>query len=106
MLTTQLLRNTLKQAPSEKAADVVDLVVDDGASSNPQSVTMRRMLACSGDWVQVELALTKGMKPLLQTGAPAGAVRGWANGTCTAQLTTCDFNMATPWSPPAPLPPQ
>ena len=82
--------------------DVVDLEVD--GVQDPQTVKMRRILACSGDWVQVEIALVKGMKPLLKTDAPAGAVRGWANGTCTAQLTTCDFRGDTPWSPPAPLP--
>jgi hypothetical protein len=104
LLTTELLRNMLKQAPSETAADVVDLEVD--GVSDPQTVKMRRILACSGDWVQVEVALVKGMKPLIKTDAPAGAVRGWANGTCTAQLTTCDFDQSRQWSPPAPLPPQ
>jgi hypothetical protein len=44
--------------------------------------------------------------PLLKPDAPAGAVRGWANGTSTAQLTTCDFDQSRPWSPPAPLLPQ
>jgi hypothetical protein len=109
LLTTELLRNLLKQAPSETAADVVDLQVygSDGTSlSDPQSVRMRRILACSGDWVKVEIALVKGMKPMLESDAPAGAVRGWANGTCTAQLTTCDFDQSRPWSPPAPLPPE
>ena len=106
LLTTELLRNMLKQAPNETAADVVDPEVDGGAVSNPQSVKMRRIIACSGDWVLVDVALVKGMKPLLRTDAPAGAVRGWANGTCTAQLTTCDFDQSRPWSPPAPLSPQ
>jgi hypothetical protein len=107
MLTTGgLLRNMLKQAPSEKAADVVDLEVGGGAVSNAQSANVRRILACSGDWALVEVALVKGMKPLLKTDAPAGAVRGWANGICIQQLTTCDFTLTTPWSPPAPLPPQ
>jgi hypothetical protein len=99
MLTAELLRNMLKQAPSEKAADVVNLyVVDsDGSTvSDPQSVKMRRLLACSGDWVKVEIALVKDMKPLLETDTPKGAVRGWANGTCTAQLTTCDFDQSRP----------
>jgi hypothetical protein len=104
MLTTELLRNMLKQGPSEKSADVVDLNVEGGA--NPQIVRIRRILACSGDWLHIEVALEKGMKPLLRTEAPAGFVRGWANGTCTNQLTTCDFNHDTPWSPPAPLPPE
>jgi hypothetical protein len=109
LLTVELLRNMLKQAPSETAADVVDLRVEDRDGtvlSDPQDVKMRRILACSGDWVKVEIAFVKGMKPLLETDAPAGAVRGWANGTCTAQLTTCDFDQSRPWSPPAPLPPE
>jgi len=109
MLTTELLRDMLKQEPSEKAADVINLQVDDdsgGNVSNPQIVKMRRILACSGDWVHVEIALVKGMKPLLKTDASPSAVRGWSNGTCTSQLTTCDFDGGTPWSPPAPLPPE
>jgi hypothetical protein len=61
MLTTELLRNMLKQGPSETSADVVDLEVDDagGNVSNPQNVKLRRILACSGDWFRVELALEK-----------------------------------------------
>ncbi len=106
MLTTELLRNLLKQGPSETSPDVIDLQVDDanGNVSNPQSVKLRRILACSGDWLQVELALEKGMVPLLKSDGPAGTVRGWANGSCTQQLTTCDFDQGRPWSPPAPLP--
>ena len=44
MLTTELLRNMLKQGPSEASADVIDLEVDDanGNISNPQSVKLRR----------------------------------------------------------------
>jgi hypothetical protein len=109
LLTAELLRNKLKQAPSEHSADVVDLFVlgkDGTLLVDPQSVKMRRLIACSGDWVQVEVALVKGMTPLLESGAPKGAVRGWANGTCAEQFTTCDFNGDTPWSPPAPLPPE
>jgi hypothetical protein len=108
MLTAELLRNMLKKAPSEHSADVIDLRLlgKDGIPlTDPQHVKMRRIIACSGDWVQVEVALEKGMKPLLESGAPTGAVRGWANGTCAEQFTTCDFG-ATPWSPPAPLPPE
>ena len=53
----------LKQGPSETSADVVDLEVDDasGNLSNPQIVKLRRILACSGDWFRVELALPKGV---------------------------------------------
>ena len=108
MLTTELLRNMLKQGPSETSADVIDLEVDDtnGNVSNPQSVKLQRILACSGDWFRVELTLEKGMVPLLKSDGPAGTVRGWANGSCTQQLTTCDFDQGRPWSPPAPLPPE
>ncbi len=108
MLTAELLRSMLKQEPRETAADVVNLYVDDGKGGmmDPQGVKMRRILACSGDWVHVEIAQVKGLKPLIASGAPAGAIRGWANGTCTNQLTTCDFSQDRPWSPDAPLPPE
>jgi hypothetical protein len=106
MLTAWLLRNLLKQAPDEKSADVVDLSGDGSGLSDPQEVTMRRIIACSDDWVYVEVALEKDMKPLLATDAPKGAVRGWAIGSCAEQFTTCDFGQDRPWSPPAPLPPE
>ena len=108
MLTAGLLRNMLKQAPSEQSADVIDLRALDKEGiplTDPQHVKMRRIIACSGDWVQVEVALEKGMKPLLESAAPKGAVRGWANGTCAEQLAVCPYP-DTPWSPPAPLPPE
>jgi hypothetical protein len=104
MLTTEIQRNTLKQAPSEQSADVIDLPFRgaDGIAVMPQMV--RRILACLGDWVHVEFALPRGTIPRLETDAPAGAVRGWADLTCAAQLTTCDNGR--PWSPPAPMPPE
>jgi len=108
LLTTPgLLRAKLKQAPSGQSADVVDLWVRDKDGiplTNPQSVKIRRMIACSGEWVQVEIELDKAMKPLRDSGAPPGAARGWANGTCVEQFATCDFGPDTPYSPPAPLP--
>ena len=106
MLTTELLRNMLKQGPSQGSADVIDLEVDDanGNVSNPQSVKLQRILACSGDWLHAEFALEKGMVPLIKSGGPAGTVSGWTNGSCTAQLTTCDFDQSRLWSPAAPLP--
>ncbi len=104
MLTAELLRDRLKQAPSETSADVVLLQSDAGA--DPQNVKMRRLMACSGDWTLVEIALENGLKPLLDTHAPKGAMRGWANGTCTEELTTCDYGQGRPWPPPAPLPPE
>ena len=104
MLTAWLLRNTLKQTPDETSADVVDL--SGSGQSDPQEATVRRIIACSGDWVHVEVELEKDMKPLLSTDAPTDALRGWADGTCIAQLLTCGFSQDTPWSPPAPLPPE
>jgi hypothetical protein len=110
MLTAPgLLRAKLKQAPSGQSADVVDLWVRDKDGiplTDPQHVKIRRIIACSGEWVQVEIELAKAMKPLRDSAAPKGAARGWANGTCTEQFTTCDFGPDTPWSPPAPLPPE
>jgi hypothetical protein len=103
MLTAELLRDWLKQKPDEKSANVVNLTFDQG---DPQTVKMRHIFSCSGDWEHVELAVVKNMKPLMKTDAPAGAVRGWSNGTCTNQLTTCDFSGDTPWSAPAPVPPE
>ena len=93
----------LKQAPDEKSADIVDL--SGNGVLDPQDATIRRVIACSGDWVHVEVTLEKEMKPLLATQAPQGAVRGWANGTCSAELETCAFSQDTPWSSAAPLPP-
>ena len=109
MLTAELLRNLLKQEPRETAVDVVNLYVEDDGSGqmlDPQSVKMRRLLSCAGDWVHVEIALVKGMKPLVATDTPAGVIRGWANGTCTSQLTTCDFSQDQPWSADASVPPE
>lgn len=105
-LTAELLRDMLKQGPSETSANVVNLRVEDsnGQISDAQTVKMRRILACSGDWVHVEIGLLKGMKPLVKTAVQNGAVRGWSNGTCIQELTTCDFNGDRPWSPSAPLP--
>jgi hypothetical protein len=108
MLTAALLRDRLKQAPSAQSADVIDLRVLDKEGiplTDPQHVKMRRIIACSGDWVQVEVALEKGMKPLLESAAPKGAVRGWTNGTCELQFTVCG-SPDWPWPPPAPLPPE
>ena len=102
-----LLRAKLKQAPSGQSADVVDLWVRDKDGiplTNPQQVKIRRIIACSGEWVQVEIELAKPMKPLIDSGAPKGAARGWANGTCAEQFATCGTSPDTPWSPPAPLP--
>jgi hypothetical protein len=107
MLTTGLLRPKLKQAPSAQSADVIDLrdMTPEVIPTEPQDVKMRRLLSCSGDWVHVEIALAKGMKPLLDGGAPKGALRGWADGTCAEQFAVCPSPGDT-WSPPAPPPPE
>jgi hypothetical protein len=105
LLTTGLLRPTLKQAPSAQSADVIDLrdMMPGVIPTEPQDVKMRSLLSCSGDWVHVEIALAKGMKPLLESAAPQGALRGWADGTCAEQFAVCPPGGDT-WSPAAPLP--
>lgn len=70
-----------------------------------------RILACSGDWLHVEVRLTRSMKPLAKTDAPAGAVRGWTDGTCASETTPCgssdeEQRKLNSWSPPAPSPPE
>ena len=106
MLTGGLSGNRLKQAPSAQSADVIDLRARDKEGIplvEVHTVKLRRIFACSGDWVRVEIALVKGMTPLVESGAPKGAVRGWANGTCAEQFAPCGYSN-TPWSPPAPPP--
>jgi hypothetical protein len=110
LMTTQLLREKLKLAPNGASPDVVDL--RDVKGEGPEDccfVTPRRILGCSGDWVHVEIGLRPGEKALAKTDAPAGAVRGWANGTCASQTTPCapgDPSAPWPWAPPAPAPPE
>ena len=76
------------------------------AWNGPFFVLGLSMLACSGDWVHVQIALVQGMTPLLRTDAPVGTLRGLTDRTCAEELRTCDFKSDTPWSPPAPLPPE
>jgi hypothetical protein len=109
LMTAQLLREKLKLAPSGASPDVLDL--RDVKGEGPDDccfVTPRRILGCSGDWVHVEVGLRPGETALAKTNAPAGAVRGWANGTCASQTTPCVPNRSDPWpwAPPAPLPPE
>ena len=109
LMTAQLLREKLKLAPNGASPDVLNL--RDVKGEGPADccfVTPRRILGCSGDWVHVEVGLRPGEKALTKTDAPAGAVRGWANGTCASQTTPCvpDQSAPWPWSPPAPLPPE
>jgi hypothetical protein len=109
LMTAQLLREKLKLAPNGASPDVLDL--RDVKGEGPEDccfVTPRRILGCSGDWVHVEVGLRPGEKALAKTNAPAGAVRGWANGTCASQTTPCvpDQGAPWPWAPPAPAPPE
>ena len=110
LMTAQLLREKLKLAPNGAAPDVLDL--RDVKGEGPDDccfLTPRRILGCSGDWAHVEIALRPGEKALAKTNAPAGAVRGWANGTCASQTTPCapyDTSAPWPWAPPAPAPPE
>jgi hypothetical protein len=83
LLTTQLRMMTLKAAPDENAADVVEMVDYYGVTA---------ILDCKGDWLRIETPLsTKDytLKPKLLSNGPSGAVRGWARRPCTNQRTTC-----------------
>ena len=108
LMTVQLLREKLKLAPNGASPDVVNLRDVEGEFPAGDFVAPRRILGCSGDWVHVEIALRPGEKALAKTDAPAGAVRGWANGTCASQTTPCVPHQSGPWpwAPPAPLPPE
>src|ERR1700677_3435117 len=110
LMTVQLFREKLKLAPSGASPDVLNLrdVKGEGPDDG-DFVTPRRILGCSGDWVHVEVGLRPGEKALAKTDAPAGAIRGWANGACASQTTPCvpyDLSAPWPWAPPAPLPPE
>jgi len=108
LMTAQLLLEKLKLAPNGASPDVLDLRDVKGEAAAGDFVTPRRILGCSGDWVHVEIGLSPGEKALAKTDAPAGAVRGWANGTCASQTTTCVAHQSGPWpwAPPAPAPPE
>ncbi len=83
LLTTQVRMHTLKAAPQESAADVVEMVDDYGITA---------ILDCTGDWLRIETPLaTKDytLKPNLPSDGPGGTVRGWTRRPCTNQRTTC-----------------
>jgi hypothetical protein len=83
LLTTQLRMMTLKAAPDENAADVVEMVDYYGVTA---------ILDCKGDWLRIETPLsTKDytLKPKLLSDGPRGTVRGWTRRPCTNQRTTC-----------------
>ena len=82
LLTTQLRMMTLKAAPDENAADVVEMVDYYGVTA---------ILDCKGDWLRIETPLsTKDytLKPKLLSDGPRGTVRGWTRRPCTNQRTT------------------
>ena len=83
LLSTQFRMRTLKAAPDENAADVVEIVDDYGATA---------ILDCKRDWLRVEMPLsTKNYSviPKLPSDGPKGAARGWTHGVCANQRTTC-----------------
>jgi hypothetical protein len=83
LLSSQFHMATLKAAPDENAADVVDVVDDYGATA---------ILDCKGDWVRVEMPLStknNSVKPKLPSDAPKGFARGWTQRPCADQRTTC-----------------
>ena len=83
LLTTQLRMMTLKAAPDENAADVVEMVDYYGVTA---------ILDCKGDWLRIETPIsTKDytLKPKLLSDGPRGTVRGWTRRPCTNQRTTC-----------------
>jgi hypothetical protein len=84
LLTSTLQTSTLKAAPDENAATVVEF----------QWFRATAILDCKGDWLRIETPLsTKNytLKPRLPSDGPRGAVRGWGQRSCTHQRTTCDF---------------
>ena len=95
-LLTAQLGSPVVETPDGNSSLVVQL-------DSYQETKTHRILSCSGPWLHVEIALPKGVKPLVKTDAPAGMVRGWVDGTCGNQRTTCDFGGKV-WSAPAPTP--
>jgi hypothetical protein len=85
LLTSALQTSTLKAAPDESAAEIVEF---------PGWFEATAILDCHGDWLRIETPLsTKDytLKPKLPSDGPRGAVRGWGQRSCTNQRTTCDF---------------
>ncbi|WP_158818345.1 hypothetical protein [Methylocapsa sp. S129] len=78
-IAVQVLREKLKASPDAGSADVLNLKDIIGEPPDSDVVKPRRVLACSGDWLHVEFARTRGMRPLAKTDGPPDAVRGWAN---------------------------
>lgn len=69
----------LHEGPSAGSPVVAVIAgVTDGVAYGPDSVTVERLHACRGGWVDVE-GTTPDDEP----------VRGWSVGTCSNQVTTC-----------------
>lgn len=83
-LGLRLNHRHLYGAPSSDAPAVATLAGSTGDYPyGPDSFLVARIYACSGDWVEVEAALTVDG----ETTGPA--LRGWTTGTCSNQVTTC-----------------
>lgn len=69
----------LRSAPSEDSEVVAHLFHEDanGNVAGADSLMVTRLIACQGDWVQVDGTFI---------GAP---LTGWTTGTCSNQVTTC-----------------
>jgi hypothetical protein len=65
----------LRAAPREDAPVVA---VMQGDTWGPDSVEIRRVLDCAGDFAEIEITTPDGVK-----------ARGWATRICSNQLTTC-----------------
>jgi hypothetical protein len=85
LLTSTLQTSTLKAAPDENAAEIVEF---------PGWFEATAILDCNGDWLRIETPLSTkdyALKPKLPSDGPRDAVRGWGQRSCTNQRTTCDF---------------
>ena len=94
LLTTGLRTSTLKAAPDENAADVVELHGDESATPafGSSEVTVTAILDCKGEWFRVQAPLSTEyyrLMPKLPSDGPKDFVRGWTRGSCTNQRTTC-----------------
>ena len=94
LLTTGLRASTLKAAPDENAADVVEL--HDSGDATPafgaSEVSVTEILDCKGAWFRIEAPLSTSyytLKPKLPSDGPRDVVRGWTQGSCINQRTTC-----------------
>jgi hypothetical protein len=85
LLTTGLQSQTLKAAPDDNSADVVD---------PSDSEWVAAILDCKGKWFRIEeprSTKNDGLRPKPPSDGLRGAVRGWARRSCTSQRSTCDW---------------